>query len=254
MADASADAPVCPRHPNTVAYVRCQRCERPTCPACQRPAAVGVMCVDCVNQARAQQRPMKSRLGFVAAQGAPLVTYAIIALNVVFFAYGIATGERSWQVTWGMVPAFTDAEPWRVLTSAFVHGSFFHIGINMFVLWQFGSTMEVALGRFRYAGLYVGSALGGSAAIQFLAPERSLHVGASGAVFGLIAAYAIVLKTLNLPYQQVAFLGGAWLVAGYFIGQISWQGHLGGAIAGAALMLIMLRRVQRRQGAAPAPK
>src|SRR5512133_3021004 len=77
--------PVCPRHPDRIAYVRCQRCGRPTCPECQRPAAVGGHCVDCVRAASAAVRPQKSVLGATVRSETPYVTITIIALNVLAF-------------------------------------------------------------------------------------------------------------------------------------------------------------------------
>ncbi len=55
--------PVCPRHPDRVSYVRCQRCGRPVCPECQRPAAVGVQCVDCVKQQAKTVRSTRTVFG-----------------------------------------------------------------------------------------------------------------------------------------------------------------------------------------------
>ncbi|PKQ27214.1 MAG: rhomboid family intramembrane serine protease [Actinobacteria bacterium HGW-Actinobacteria-4] len=251
----STAAPTCPRHPSTVAYVRCQRCERPTCPACQRPAAVGILCVDCVNEARKQQRPLKSRLGFTAAAGPPYVTYTLIALNVAVFLVAPALFAGSWAQALGLWPDFIpelgvvvpDAgdEWWRWLTAGFVHFGILHLGMNMYVLFQFGSMLEPALGRARYVALYAGSLLGSSAMVWLLGDLGSVHGGASGAIFGLLAAYGIVLRKLKLPYQSLATLAGIWLVAGFFVPGLSWEGHLGGAIAGAIIMVAMLGTVNR---------
>jgi len=79
-------APVCPRHPGTVSYVRCQRCERPACPACQRPAAVGVHCVDCVRAAGRSIRTPRTVLGGRAGGSRPVVTQVLMALCIAAFA------------------------------------------------------------------------------------------------------------------------------------------------------------------------
>lgn len=250
-AEQAGSAPTCPRHPGTVAYVRCQRCERPTCPQCQRPAAVGILCVDCVQAAQANHRPLKSRLGFKAAAGPPRVVYTLIALNVAFYLVGMVDPGQ-WRADWGMVPFLAMEEPWRLVTSAFVHAGLFHIGMNMFVLWQIGSQLEPVLGRVRFVVIYLLSAIGGSVAVYFLSPEVSLTVGASGAVFGVIAAYLIVLRKLRLPYQQFALFVGVLLVLGFVIPVISWQGHLGGAVVGALVMLVMFRSVERKSDATSA--
>lgn len=256
---ATGAPPVCPRHPDRVSYVRCQRCNRPTCPECQRPASVGIQCVDCVNEAKKQQRPMRSRLGFTAAQGPPIVTYVLVGLNVAVFLLGMLFIGGNWQYYLALWPGYSAEfgpqfidvgnEWYRWATSGFAHFGWLHLGMNMFVLWQFGTQLEPILGRVRYVALYVVSLLGGSLAIELLASGTSPHAGASGAIFGLIAAYAIILKRLQLPFQSLVATAGIWLVLGFVIPGVSWQGHLGGAIAGALTMLVMFRGVDKRERA-----
>ena len=96
----------------------------------------------------------------------------------------------------------------------------------------------------RFTILYFVSLLGGSFAVVMF---NSAAIGASGAIFGLIAGYAVVLLKLKLPAQSLIASAGIWLVLGFFVPNISWQGHLGGAIAGALTMLVMLRGVEKRQ-------
>ncbi|WP_291379248.1 rhomboid family intramembrane serine protease [Demequina sp.] len=235
--------PVCPRHPDRVSYVRCQRCERPACPQCQVPAPVGVLCVDCARAASQAARGARTGLGFPRALGRPYVTIGIIVANVAFYVYGMGAGLSRWHATYGLWPALTDQEPWRWLTSGFVHGSLWHIGINMYVLYQFGSQLEQVMGRLRFGILYGVSLVGGSAAIQVLATPNSLHVGASGAVFGMFGAYGILLYKLKLPWQSMATTAGLWLAVGFFLPGISWEGHIGGLLLGTLTMGVMLRLV-----------
>lgn len=237
--------PVCPRHPDRVSYVRCQRCERPVCPQCQVPAPVGVLCVDCVRAANQAARGARSGLGFPRALGRPYVTIGIIAANVAFYVYGMGAGLYGWQTTFGLWPAASGQEPWRWITSGFVHGGLFHIGMNMFVLYQFGSQLEQVMGRLRYGLLYGISLLGGSAAIQLLAAPHSLHIGASGAIFGLFGAYGLLLYKLKLPWQSMAATAGIWLAVGFFLPNISWEGHIGGLVLGTLTMLAMMRLASR---------
>src|SRR5471030_1921972 len=74
--------PVCPRHLDRVSYVRCQRCGRPTCPECQRPAAVGIQCVDCVREGQKSVRTARTQFGARVSQGRPVVTLTIIVICV----------------------------------------------------------------------------------------------------------------------------------------------------------------------------
>jgi len=238
-------APVCPRHPDRVSYVRCQRCERPACPQCQIPAPVGVLCVDCAREADKASSAARARAAAATGQGRGRATIALIAMNVAFYLYGLSTGMAEWQVKFGLIPGFGVHEPWRWITSGFVHsspanGGLLHIGLNMLMLYQFGRQLELVLGWKRFVALYGLSLVGGSAAIVLLAKDMSLHLGASGAVFGLFAAFGVVLYRRKLPWQSLAASAGIWLVAGFVIPNISWQGHLGGAIVGGVTMLVML--------------
>jgi membrane associated rhomboid family serine protease len=184
-----AAVPVCPRHPDRESYVRCQRCERPVCPECQRTAPVGVQCVDCVKaQAKTIRTPRTVFGGSVATT--PWVTYVIIASCVaVFVSQSVLAGDPVGEAL-AFSPVLAEAEPWRFLTSAFVHstGNLLHVGLNMYVLWQLGPHLERLLGWSRYLVTYLLSALGGSVGVLLLATPslepgelwRTYVVGACG--------------------------------------------------------------------------
>jgi membrane associated rhomboid family serine protease len=231
--------PVCPRHPDQVAYVSCQRCGRPTCPECQRPAAVGIQCVDCVAEARRSAPRPTSRFGAPARPDTrPVVTLTIIGVCVVVYL-----GQRlNPQVTSELmfVPVLTVQEPWRMLTAAFVHSptSLFHILFNMYALYIIGGYLEPMLGRLRFGVLYFVSALGGSVGYVLLATGQGWltpTVGASGAVFGLFAAVLVLNWHLGRDTAGILVLLAINGVIGFVIPNIAWQAHLGGAVTGAAV-------------------
>ncbi|WP_127128602.1 rhomboid family intramembrane serine protease [Georgenia sp. SYP-B2076] len=231
--------PVCPRHPDVVSYVRCQRCGRPACAQCQRPAAVGIQCVDCVREAQARVPAARTVLGGRARQGRPVVTLTIIGICVAVYLLQMVLGQ---QLTYRLAyaPAIGATEPYRFLTSAFLHGGALHLALNMYALWIVGSSLEPALGRWRYLALYLLSAVGGSVAVLLLADPSGISwitpvVGASGAVFGLFAAIFMVLRHVGRDTTQILVLIGLNFVLGFMVSGIAWQAHLGGAIVGALL-------------------
>lgn len=242
-AQGSSATPVCPRHPDRPSYVRCQRCGRPACPECQRPAAVGVQCVDCVAASQKATRGARTALGGRVTSGPPVVTITMISLCVLSFILQKALGWEGWTGRWVFSPAIGEVEPWRYLTSAFLHASnLTHILFNMYALWITGQVLEPVLGRLRFTALYLLSALGGSVAVQLLATPGTASwvggvLGASGAVFGLFGALLVVLKRFDRNATQIFVLIGINLVLGFVIPNISWQGHIGGLLVGAAMGL-----------------
>jgi membrane associated rhomboid family serine protease len=243
--------PVCPRHPDRVAYVRCQRCGRPTCPECQRPAAVGIQCVDCVREGQKSMRMPRTQFGApVTAGDRPVVTISIIAIcAAVWLLQQVSrpvTGELAF------VPVLGVTEPWRFLTAAFAHspGSPLHILFNMFALWQIGQYLEPMLGRLRFAILYLVSAFGGSVGFLLLAAPPLLPltqegvnatgwfvpvVGASGAVFGLFGALLVLNRHLGRSSSAMFGVLAINAVLGFVVPGIAWQAHLGGLVTGIAL-------------------
>ncbi len=238
----SSATPVCPRHPDRVSYVRCQRCGRPACVDCQRPAAVGVQCVDCVAASNKATRQPRTALGARVTDGRPMVTITMIGLCVVSYILQLALGNE-WTGRWIFSPAIGEVEPHRFLTAAFLHAqSLTHILFNMYALWITGQVLEPVLGRLRFTALYLLSALGGSVAVQLLATPGTDSwyigvLGASGAVFGLFGALLVVLRRFDQKATQIFILIGINLVLGFVIPGISWQGHIGGLIVGAAMGL-----------------
>ncbi|MBD8079996.1 rhomboid family intramembrane serine protease [Cellulosimicrobium arenosum] len=236
-----AAAPVCPRHPDRVSYVRCQRCGRPVCPECQRPAAVGVQCVDCVHDAARRVPQQRTSLGGVVRGGPPVVTYTIIGLCVVSWVLQLVTGG-DWTRLWWFAPVIGEQEPYRFLTSAFLHSpSPLHILFNMYALWITGPFLEQMLGRWRFVALYLLSAIGGSVGYLLLAGGPLSEtwyqpvVGASGAVFGLFGAILLVLRRTGRNAMQIVVLIAINFAIGFFFSGIAWQAHLGGLVVGLVL-------------------
>lgn len=230
-------APVCPRHPDRESYVRCQRCERPTCAECQRPAAVGIQCVDCVREQARTVPPARTTFGGRVSAGRPQVTLTIIAMNVVAFLLQLVT--PGFTRAFAFVPWLAAAEPWRFLTSAFLHSPSFllHIGFNMYALWLLGPYLESVLGRLRFAVLYLLSAVGGSVGYLLLTDPLTAGgaVGASGAVFGLFGAIIVVNRRLGRQMGQIGVIIAINAVLPFLFPAIAWQAHLGGLVTGAAL-------------------
>ncbi|GAB3594159.1 hypothetical protein GCM10027446_17610 [Angustibacter peucedani] len=249
-----AAEPVCPRHPDRVAYVRCQRCGRPVCPECQRPAAVGVQCVDCVREQAKTMRTGRTVFGGRVGTGRPVVTYALIGACVAVFLLQLVPGL---DITsrFAFAPDVAEAEPWRFLTAAFLHSTSFipHIAFNMLVLYQVGPYLEERLGAVRYLALYLVSAFGGSVGYLALADPQvpsswyGAVVGASGAVFGLFGALVVVQRRLGQDLQGLYVMIGINFVLGFVIANVAWQAHLGGLLSGAAMAAALAAPVKTRR-------
>ncbi|HEY6798703.1 MAG TPA: rhomboid family intramembrane serine protease, partial [Kineosporiaceae bacterium] len=235
-----------PRHPGEVSYVRCQRCERPVCPACQRPAAVGVQCVDCVRADARSGRVTRTVFGARAGTGRPLVTQAIIAACVIVYLF--QWGDQRVTTQLSFVPVEAVAEPYRFITAAFLHSPSFvlHIVMNMYALWVLGPYLESLLGRARFAALYALSAVGGSVGYLVLSTPGEAGnwvtpaVGASGAVFGLFSAILVINRRLGRDVSGVVGVILINLVIGFLPSlDIAWQAHLGGLVTGAVVSLVL---------------
>ncbi len=239
-AEPSAEVPVCPRHPDRPAYVRCQRCGRPACPDCQRAAAVGFQCVDCVNETKRTTPTVRTVYGGAVTVGKPVVTYVIIALCALVYALQWIVPNDGIYQQLAYAPALTDVEPWRLLTSAFLHsqGFLLHIVLNMYTLWIFGQILEPLLGHARFLAIYLLSAVGGSVGFLLLTPVYPVNgpvglVGASGAIFGLFGALLVVQRQRGGEVRQLLVLIAINGVIGFMVPQIAWQAHLGGLVTGA---------------------
>ena len=138
--------------------------------------------------------------------------------------------------------ALTD-EWWRLLTSAFQHFGPMHLLLNMYMLWILGFGIERGIGHLRFLALYLISAIGGSVAVLFSSPI-ALTAGASGAIFGLMGAYAIVAMSMRLDVKGVAILLALNIGVSILVPGVSLAAHLGGLVVGAvaALALVVLPR------------
>jgi membrane associated rhomboid family serine protease len=169
-----------------------------------------------------------------------LVTRTIIAINIVVYFWTVA-GNHEFDL--GLSKFYIDnGEYYRIITSGFLHFSVLHVGMNMFLLWQLGQLLESAMGRIRFTSLYFICMIGGAIGALILEPN-ALTGGASGAVFGLMAAAAVGLHQRGINPMRTG-IGTTLilnLVITFAIPGISIGGHLGGALTGAALGYVMLK-------------
>ena len=257
MSDPTAErSNSCYRHPDRQSFVLCQRCGRTICGECQTPAPVGFICPECMREQRASAPRTKpailTRARSAAGRGAPVVTYSLIGITLAVYLLqlipGLAVTDRLLYAGVYSIPG--NFEPWRMLTSVFVHstGLIFHVLLNMYTLWIFGQLLEGLLGRWRFLSLYLISGLAGSVGVLWLGDPRTGVVGASGAIFGLLGAFLVIQRRLGGSATQLLILLGINLVIGFIPGfNIAWQAHLGGLVAGALVGFIFVETRKRDQ-------
>jgi membrane associated rhomboid family serine protease len=141
-------------------------------------------------------------------------------------------------------PAIDAGDYWRLLTAGFLHAGLAHLFFNMFSLYILGTLLEPLIGRLRFGLIYFTALLAGSFGALELDPN-SLTVGASGAIFGLMGAAAVVMRGRGMNLMESGL--GVWIVLNlvftFAVSNISIGGHIGGLIGGtlAALMLFDVR-------------
>ena len=230
------------RHPQVVTGRHCTRCDRPACNDCLTPAPVGSHCAECVRSARPPARERARRWN---ATQSILSTRVLIAINAFVFLWmltgPVSTSRRQFDL--GLSLSFIENGEWyRIVTSGFLHFGLIHVAMNMLLLWQLGQLLEPALGQLRFVLLYFASMFGGAVGALALTPD-GLTGGASGAVFGLMAAATVGLQQRGVNPLRTGI--GATLVLNllitFTIPGISIGGHLGGALMGAAVGYVMLQ-------------
>jgi membrane associated rhomboid family serine protease len=253
----------CYRHPDRQSFIVCQRCGRTICPECQTPAPVGVICPDDMREQRRSaprsRPPISRRLALLGSSGHPVVVYSILAATVLVWLLQLLPGVGdavTSALLFNPVYLFPEAslyQPWRMLTSLFVHSpqSIFHVLFNMFSLFVFGRILEPMLGRWRFLALYLISGIGGSLAVVVLGAGSV--VGASGAIFGLMGAFFLLARRLGGDIRAILGIIVLNLLSGFFIPSISWQAHVGGLLVGLLAAAILLRtRSGKRRWVQPA--
>ena len=238
----------CYRHPDREAYIACQRCERLICPDCMRDASVGFHCPSCVTEGAKSVRAPRTIAGGAIASRPGLVSMVLIGLNVAAFVLTLATGGNGGELfqhgamlpqsavnsSGDVLTGVDDGAYWRLLTSAFLHQNLLHIAFNMYALYLFGPFVEQALGRVRFIAAYLTTAIAASVFVYWLSEPRGLTIGASGAVFGLFAMALLLLLRAKQDVTTLLVLLAINAVIS-LQGNISWQGHLGGFVAGCVL-------------------
>src|SRR6478736_4802241 len=167
----------CFRHPGREAGRRCTRCGRPACSECLVQAAVGSHCLEC---AKADRPNVQTRARYWNARQPALVTYTIIAINLVVFAwlviqdtsaFGSSNSATQGQFDLALRSDLVDGEWYRLVTSGFLHFGIIHIAFNMLLLFQLGNLLEPAIGRVRFGLLYFAALLAGSAGALLVQPH-----------------------------------------------------------------------------------
>ncbi|MGW2015744.1 rhomboid family intramembrane serine protease [Streptomyces sp. NPDC001927] len=254
--------PRCYRHPDVETGIRCTRCDKPICPQCMVSASVGFQCPDCVRNgsgtghAPDANQPRTLAGGRVASDGR-LVTKILIAINLALFIAVQAAGDRvvdelaligyAYSPPLGEVVGVADGEWYRLLTSTFLHQEVAHFVFNMLGLWVIGGIVEPELGRIRYAALCLLSGLSGSALAYVIAPSNQPSLGASGVVFGLIGAWAVLTRRQRYDMRPVALFVALSLLLTFTRPGISWEAHIGGLVGGALVTYGLLHAPKDRR-------
>jgi membrane associated rhomboid family serine protease len=230
-------AQTCYRHPNRETAVSCSNCGRPICPDCMTPSPVGMRCPECAQQRTRVVRGVGETSLFARAPA----TFILIAINVAVFFAEIATGNGGFEnIATSLIPEFglfgpsvAEGEWYRLLTSGFLHAGLLHIGGNMILLFFLGRILEPGVGTPRFVCVYFVSLFAGSFVALLFTPD-SLGYGASGAVFGVLAATFVIARGRGVDAlaSTIGVLILLNLAFSFGVPGISIGAHVGGLIAG----------------------
>lgn len=232
----------CYGHRDRPTRLHCTRCDRPICGQCAIPASVGQHCPECVAEARRSAPKVRTAM----AVNAPAVRAIIIATVIVYVGQALF-GALTFN--FGSAPRAVAAGEWyRLLTAMFLHmpfnGSLFsllHIGFNMYVLSMYGPQVEQTFGTSRFVFMYLATGFFASATSYTFSDCRSLSVGASGAIFGVVGILLVYLYNRRASTFAGQFLRGILffvalnLMIGFTLRGIDNFAHIGGLLSGMAL-------------------
>jgi membrane associated rhomboid family serine protease len=175
------------------------------------------------------------------------VTLGLVLLNLAIWVLQILPGATLTNQL-AFVPLSVYSEPWRMITAGFAHSESnpLHVLLNMYSLYIFGSVLEPLLGRVRFLAVWLLSIFGGSVAVMYLNTPDTWVLGASSGVFGLMAAYFVVLRAVGQNSRGLMGLIAINLAFGFFMPGVSWQAHLGGLLAGGALTAVYAQGKSKR--------
>ncbi|WP_326689214.1 MULTISPECIES: rhomboid family intramembrane serine protease [unclassified Streptomyces] len=245
----------CYRHPDRETGISCARCERPVCTDCMIPASVGYQCPECVRSGSGTGHAPDANQPRTIAGGSltsdpRLVTKVLLGINAAVFVAVLAVGNRlldelllfgqAATERYGPLEGVAEGQWYRLFTSMFLHQEIWHIAMNMLGLWFLGPPLEQALGRVRFLGLYLLSGLGGGAVTYLLAAPQQASLGASGAIFGLFGATAVLMRRLRYDMRPILILLAINLVFTFTWKSIAWEAHIGGLVTGVLLAFALV--------------
>jgi membrane associated rhomboid family serine protease len=213
------------------------------------PTPVGMRCPEC-----SKQRTKVKTAQTMYAQ--PMATYVLmwisiavaigVALDGVGLSRDIFQSEIARQgALYG--PLVADGELWRIVTVGFLHAGPIHLLFNMYSLYILGTMIEPTIGRLRFVLIYFVALLGGSLGVLLVDPNQPT-VGASGAVFGLMGAAIVLMRSRGIDPMASGlpiWLGLNLVLTFAFPNYLSVGGHVGGLIGGALAALVLFEVPQR---------
>lgn len=176
--------------------------------------------------------------------------WVIISINVMVFIFTLIKPTETDRLL-GLTRALVTSQPWTIVTSMFVHADIWHIFFNMLTFYFFGTFLLNLIGDRKFLLVYFGGGILGSIAFLLLAPSFSTVVGASGAIFAVGGALAVLSpNTKVLVYFIIPVPLWAAVIFGFliisFVPGVAWQAHLGGLVFGLAAGYFFRRQQYRR--------